>query len=152
MGRSVNFSSRTQDQDLYPGLDTKHDEVAPHPASSLAPSPTVPPVSPSSPTRAPAAIPHYRPHIPHSPAHILLSSVTTEITVPLTATPNAKLSGKLATMHFWTTVDLETVSHASEMEIDDDGGLTEMEKESSCGLGQVDYSPQGEALSCGGKV
>ncbi|RPA88514.1 hypothetical protein L873DRAFT_1849683 [Choiromyces venosus 120613-1] len=129
MGRSVNFSSRTQDQDLYPGLDTEPDEVGPPPASALAPPPSVPPVSPPRPTRRPAAIPHSRPHIPHSAARNPLSPVRTEITVPLDSAPKAKPSRKLANVRLWTISDLDTVPHMSEMEINDDADLTDMEKE-----------------------
>ncbi|RPA92442.1 hypothetical protein L873DRAFT_1709954 [Choiromyces venosus 120613-1] len=147
-GRSVSFSSRTQDPDLYPGSDTEPDEVVPPPASAPAPPPAVAPVSPPRPARRPAAIPHSPTRMPRSPARIPLSPVRTQITVPLASTPKTKPSGKLATVRPWTAVDLDTVFHASEMEIDDDAGLTEKEKEMTVADWVKWNAVQGEEKLC----
>jgi len=125
-GRSVSFSDRALDPDLYPGSDTELDEVVPPPAP---PPLSAAPASPPRPTRRAPAIPHSPARMPQSPARIPLSPVRTQITVPLASTPKTKPSNKLATVRPWTAVDLDTVFHGSDMEIDENAGLTEKEKE-----------------------
>ena len=125
-GRSVSFSDRAPDPDLYPGSDTELDEDVPPPAP---PPLSVAPASPPRPTRRAPAIPHSPARMPQSPARIPLSPVRTQITVPLASTPKAKPSGKLATARPWTAVDLDTVFHEPDTEIDENVGLTEKEKE-----------------------
>jgi len=125
-GRSVSFSDRAPDPDLYPGSDTELDEVVPPPAP---PPLSAAPASPPRPTRRAPAIPHSPARMPQSPARIPLSPVRTQITVPLASTPKAKPSGKLATVRPWTAVDLDTVFHGSDTEPDETVGLTEKEKE-----------------------
>ncbi|RPA94752.1 hypothetical protein L873DRAFT_1846349 [Choiromyces venosus 120613-1] len=84
-GRSVSFSSGTQDPDLYPGSDTEPDEVAP-PPSAPSPPPVVPPVSPLS-----RPSPSHNPLLP-SP-HALITSTHSPVPsknpnhCPLTSTP-----------------------------------------------------------------
>ncbi|CUS15566.1 unnamed protein product, partial [Tuber aestivum] len=144
-GRSVSFSDRAPDPDLYPGSDTELDEVIP---PSAPPPPTAAPTSPPRPNRRPPAIPHSPARMPQSPARIPLSPVRTQITVPLTSTPKTKPSGKLATVRPWTAVDLDTVFHASEMEVDDNTGLTEKEKEMTVGDWVKWNAVQGEERLC----
>ncbi|CAZ83128.1 unnamed protein product [Tuber melanosporum] len=142
-GRSVSFSDRAPNPDLYPGSDTELDEVVPPPVP-----PSTAPASPPRPARRPPAIPRSPARVPQSPARIPLSPVRTQITVPLASTPKTKPSGKLATVRPWTVVDLDTVFHTSETEIDDNAGLAEKEKEMTVADWVKWNAAQGEERLC----